>query len=107
MTSQPHPFHAVAALAATKGMEDLKLKVENNGAYIRLFQQSPPLFFKHRNDPSDPIDRRDFDQFKRILLSQDDCADGPEATLRLIKTLLDKFADYESQRPTNKPKSGR
>lgn len=98
MVNQPHPFHEIASLAAAQGMEDLKLKTENNGAYVRLFQNSPPLFFKHRSDPSDAIDRAEFDDFKRILLSEDDCSNGPKATLALIKTLLVQFADYESQR---------
>ncbi|MFT6675353.1 MAG: hypothetical protein ACJAVM_001545 [Sulfitobacter sp.] len=107
MAQHPHPFHAVAALAARQGMDDLTLKVERDGAYVRLFQNSPPLFFKHKLDPSDSFDRAEFDHFKRILLSEEDCSDGPAATLALIKMLLDKFADYESQRPSNNPKSGR
>ncbi|MCX7558913.1 acetyl-CoA acetyltransferase [Sulfitobacter sp. F26204] len=98
MTEEPHPFHAVAASAAAFGLGDLELKVENDGAYVRLFQATPPLFFKHRKDPSDPIDRRDFNQFKRILLSEEDCNQGPETTLSLIKTLLVQFADYEAHR---------
>jgi hypothetical protein len=98
MANKNHPFHAVAALAATKGMPDLKLKVENGGDYVRLYQNTPPLFFKHRNDPSDPIDRQEFDHFKRILLSEEDCAGSPAATLGLIRTLLVQFADYDAQR---------
>ena len=98
MAGKPHPFQAVAASAAAYGLADLELKVENDGAYVRLFQNTPPLFFKHRSDPTDPIDRRDFDHFKRILLSEDDCSQGPEATLSLIKTLLVQFADYEAHR---------
>ncbi len=100
MAAQAHPFHEIAAMAAAQGLGDLKLKVENNGAYVRLYQNDPPLFFKHRNDPSDPIDRAEFDDFKRILLSEDDCSNGPKATLGLIRTLLVQFADYAAQRPT-------
>jgi hypothetical protein len=80
MGDQPHPFHAVAEMAAKRGLKDLK------------------LFFKHRNDPSDSFDRESFNDFKRILLSEEDCADGPEATVALIRSLLEKFADYTPQR---------
>lgn len=97
MGDQTHPFHAVAALAAARGM-DLKLKVENDGAYVRLYQDTPPLFFKYRSDPSDSFDRGSFDHSKRILLSEEDCSNGPDMTLALIETLLEKFADYKSQR---------
>lgn len=98
MAAGNHPFHKVAAKAAAYGLPDLKLKVEHGGDYVRLYQNTPPLFFKHRDDPSDPIDRQDFDHFKRILLSKDDCDQGVDATLSLIKTLLVQFADYESHR---------
>tara|TARA_R110002072_G_scaffold125494_1_gene261665 strand:+ start:2299 stop:2595 length:297 start_codon:yes stop_codon:yes gene_type:complete len=97
MGDPAHPFHAVAALAAKRGM-DLKIKVENGGAYVRLYQDTPPLFFKYRADPSDSFDRASFDRSKRILLSEEDCAEGPDMTLALIETLLEKFADYKSQR---------
>lgn len=107
MTDTSHPFHAVAALAASRGMDHLKLKVQRDGAYVRLVQDTPPLFFKYRNDPSDSFDRADLDHFKRILLSEEDCSNGPEATLALITMLLEKFADYEPQRPTKNSKSGR
>ncbi len=50
------------------------------------------------NDPSDSFDRESFNDFKRILLSEEDCADGPEATIELIRSLLEKFADYTPQR---------
>jgi len=99
MKDYAHPFHAVAALAAARGMDTLKLKVERDGAYVRLNQDTPPLFFKYRADPSDSFDRASFDRSKRILLSEEDCAQGPEATLTLIEMLLEKFADYEYQRP--------
>lgn len=46
MTNKSHPFHAVAAVAASEGMDNLKLKVANDGTYVRLVQQTPPLFFK-------------------------------------------------------------
>jgi len=107
MTASSHPFHAVAKLAAANGRDDLQIMVAHDGDYVRLFQNDPPLFFKHRNDPSDPLDRAEFDDFKRILLSEDDCSNGPEATLSLVESLLEKFSDYDSQRPTKKPKSGR
>ena len=98
MTDAPHPFLAIADLAPKKGLTDLKLKVERDGAYVRLYQDAPPLFFKHRNDPSDSFDRENFNDFKRILLSEEDCADGPRATIELIRSLLEKFADYTPQR---------
>ena len=94
-----HPFHAVAALAAARGAPDLQIKVERGGDYVRLYSTDPALFFKHRDDPSDSFDREAFGQSKRILLSADDCDAGPEATLALIETLLEKFADYKFQRP--------
>lgn len=97
MDDQTHPFYAVAKMAATRGM-DLKIKVENGGDYVRLYSASPPLFFKHRDDPSDSFDREYFDTSKRILLSEDDCAHGPDITLALIEQLLEKFADYTSRR---------
>jgi hypothetical protein len=98
MGDQPHPFHAVADLAARRGLRDLKLAEERGGQYVRLYQATPPLFFKHRNDPSDSYDRERFKDFKRILLSEDDCDKGPEATIALIRSLLEKFADYTPQR---------
>ncbi len=107
MGDQSHPFHAVAALAATRGQDRVRIKVAQNGDYVRLYATNPPLFFKHRNDPSDPVDRAEFNDFKRILLSEEDCASGPKATLALIESLLGKFADYDAQRPQTKPKSGR
>ena len=98
MGDKDHPFHAVAEMAAKRGLKDLKLKEERGGAYVRLYQNTPPLFFKHRNDPSDSFDRESFNDFKRILLSEDDCANGPEATVVLIRSLLEKFADYTPRR---------
>ena len=65
MGDQPHPFHAVAEMAAKRGLKDLKIKVERGGAYVRLYQNTPPLFFKHRKDPSDSFDRKSFNDFKR------------------------------------------
>lgn len=98
MGNPTHPFKAVADIAASNGLVNLKLKQENGGDYVRLYQDKPPLFFKHRDDPSDSFDREYFGQSKRILLSDEDCANGPEATLSLIRTLIDKFADYEPRR---------
>ena len=98
MTDQPHPFLAIAEMAPNKGLKDLKVKVERGGAYVRLYQDAPPLFFKHRNDPSDSFDRESFNNSKRILLSEEDCQDGPKATIELIRSLLEKFADYTPQR---------
>ena len=97
MSNSAHPFHAVAALAGERDM-DLAIKVENDGDYVRLYQDEPPLFFKYRPDPSDPFDRDYFQQSKRLLLSEEDCAHGPDVTLALIEQLLEKFADYTSQR---------
>ena len=97
MGEPTHPFHAVAALAATRDV-DLSVKVENGGDYVRLYSDTPPLFFKHRDDPTDSFDRTYFDSSKRILLSEEDCANGPDITLALIEQLLEKFADYQSQR---------
>jgi hypothetical protein len=107
MNTQVHPFHAIAALAASRGMGNLKLMVERDGAYVRLYQDSPAIFFKYRLDPSDNIDRASFGTSKRILLSDDDCANGPDSTLELIEMLLEKFADYEHQPTQKTPKSGR
>ena len=97
MTGAKHPFHAVAALAAKRDM-DLEIKVENDGDYVRLYQDAPPLFFKYRPDPSDSFDRDYFQQSKRILLSEEDCTHGPDVTLALIEQLLEKFADYTPRR---------
>ncbi len=97
MGDATHPFHAVAALAAKRDV-DLEIKVENGGDYVRLYSDAPPLFFKHRDDPTDAFDREYFDTSKRILLSEDDCAHGPDITLALIEQLLEKFADYTSKR---------
>lgn len=93
-----HPFHAVADLAARQGMDQLVLKVANGGDYVRLVQQKPPLFFKYKADPSDPLDRADLYNFKRLTLSEEDCSNGPEATLALIRMLLEKFADFQPKR---------
>jgi hypothetical protein len=97
MGEHTHPFLAVAALAAKRDVQ-LEIKIENDGDYVRLYSDAPPLFFKHRDDPSDSFDRDYFDDSKRILLSEDDCAHGPDITLALIEQLLEKFADYQSQR---------
>ena len=107
MAGHTHPFHAVAKLAAANGMNELEIMVAHNGDYVRLFQNDPPLFFKHKNDPSDDIDREEFNDFKRILLSEEDCSNGPDATLALIEMLLVKFSDYQSDRPSRKPNAGR
>jgi hypothetical protein len=107
MAAHPHPFHAVAKVAASEGMGNLKLKVANDGTYVRLIQQSPPLFFKYKPDPSDELDRTDLNDFKRILLSEEDCSNGANATLALVKMLLEKFADYGSSTPAKKPNLGR
>ena len=96
MSNQTHPFHAIAALAAKRGM-DIKIKVENGGDYVRLYQDTPPLFFKYRDDPSDSFDRESFNTSKRILLSEEDCTDGDFA-LELIQRMLIQFADYKSKR---------
>lgn len=93
-----HPFHAVADLAARQGMDQLALTVADNGAYVRLVQQDPPLFFKYKADPSHPLDRAELHNFKRLTLSEEDCSNGPQATLALIKMLLEKFADYQPKR---------
>ena len=107
MAAHTHPFHAVAKLAAANGMDELEIMVAHDGDYVRLYQNEPPLFFKHKNDPSDDIDREEFNDFKRILLSEEDCSSGPDATLALIEMLLEKFADYQSDRAVKKPTSGR
>lgn len=93
-----HPFHAVADLAASQGMDHLVLKLADDGGYVRLVQQDPPLFFKHKADPSHPLDRAELYNFKRLTLSEEDCSNGPKATLALIKMLLAKFADYTPKR---------
>ena len=107
MTNKSHPFHAVATLAASEGMTNLKLKVANDGTYVRLVQQTPPLFFKFKPDPSDSLDGTDLNDFKRILLSEDDCSNGPNETLALVKMLLKKFKNYGSETPIKKPNLGR
>ncbi|MGC1503132.1 MAG: acetyl-CoA acetyltransferase [Sulfitobacter sp.] len=88
----------MADLAAKQGMDQLVLKVANGGDYVRLVQQDPPLFFKFKADPSDSLDRADLNDFKRLTLSEEDCSNGPKATLDLIKMLLVKFADYQPKR---------
>ena len=98
MSASTHPFHAVAALAAARGAPDIKIKEAHEGDYVRLYSTEPALFFKHRDDPSDPLDRETFGEFKRILLSAEDCAGDNAYTLALIESLLEKFADYEFQR---------
>ncbi len=107
MVAQAHPFHAVAALAKAEGMVNLQLKLANDGTYVRLVQQTPPLFFKYKLDPSDPLDGTDLNDFKRISLSEDDCSNGPNVTLALVKMLLEKFANYGSSTPVKKPNLGR
>ena len=79
-------------------IETEEIKVERGGDYVRLYSTDPALFFKHRDDPSDSFDRENFNDFKRILLSEEDCADGPRATIELIRSLLEKFAEYTPQR---------
>lgn len=101
-----HPFHAIADLAAKQGMDQLVLKVANGGDYVRLVQNDPPVFFKYKPDPSDSLDRANLNDFKRLTLSEEDCSNGPKASLALVKMLLDKFADY-APRSTTTPKSGR
>ncbi|SFE03938.1 hypothetical protein SAMN04488523_104287 [Sulfitobacter brevis] len=98
MAESKHPFHGVAALAKKRGAPDLQIKVEHDGDYVRLYHTDPALFFKHRDDPSDPFDREFFGKHKRILLSAEDCAGDHEYTLALIESLLEKFADYKFQR---------
>lgn len=115
MTNGEHPFYAVAALAASRGMDNLELRVERDGAFVRLIQNDPPIFFRYKPDPVDSIDRISLDRHKRLMLSEADCANGPKATLGLITELLDKFADYGKPpaekkpmwRPKKNPKSGR
>ena len=107
MSNKSHPLHAVATLAASAGMTNLQLKVTNDGTYVRLIQQKPPLFFKYKPDPSDALDSSELNDFKRILLSEDDCSNGPNETLALVKMLLKKFENYGSDTPTKKPNLGR
>jgi hypothetical protein len=107
MINKSHPFHAVATLAASEGMTNLKLKVANDGTYVRLVQQTPRLFFKFKPDPSDSLDGTHLSDFKRILLSEDDCRSGPNETLALVKMLLKKFENYGSDTPNKKPNLGR
>ena len=86
MTDKSHPFHAVATLAASEGMTNLKLKVANDGTYVRLVQQTPPLFFKFKPDPSDSLDGTDLNDFKRILLSDDDCSNEDSVEFFIISS---------------------
>ena len=107
MANPDHPFHAIAALAASRGSKNITLMSERDGAYLRLLSAKPPVFFKYGPDAGDPIDRSSLDHCKRLTLSEADCEFGPEDTLALVERLLEKFADYVSPRSQNNPTSGR
>ena len=104
MTATPHPLRAVAALAAER--TDLRLVTENDGAYIRIICDSPALIFKHKADPRDSLDRTDFSGHKRIVLEEDDFANGPAATLQTILSYLKHYEGRDLHAPTAKPLSG-
>ncbi|MDX1822271.1 MAG: acetyl-CoA acetyltransferase [Alphaproteobacteria bacterium] len=104
MTATPHPLRAVAALAAER--TDLRLVTENDGAYIRIICDSPALIFKHKADPRDSLDRTDFSGHKRIVLEEDDFANGPAATLQTILSYLKHYEGRDLHAPTAKPLTG-
>ncbi len=104
MAAAPHPLRAVADLATNRS--DLCLVTENDGAYVRIVCDSPALIFKHKADPRDSLDRTDFSGHKRIVLEQDDFANGPAATLQTILSYLKHFEGWHAQTPHSKPPSG-
>jgi len=103
MGAGSHPFVAVAQLAAEAERSDLTLVSENNGSYVRLVCDNPTVFFKLRADPRDSKDRTDFGGHKRIVLEEDDMANGPAATLQTIISYLKHYSDIPAFAP--RPKS--
>ena len=104
MQMTPHPLRAVAELAADRS--DLRLVTENDSAYVRILCDSPALIFKHKSDPRDSLDRTDFSGHKRIVLEEDDFANGPAATLQTILSYLKHYEGRDLHAPTAKPRSG-
>lgn len=104
MQMTPHPLRAVAELAADRS--DLRLVTENDGTYVRIVCDSPALIFKHKADPRDSLDRTDFSGHKRIVLEEDDFANGPAATLQTILSYLKHYEGRDLHAPTAKPRSG-
>ncbi|MFK7938840.1 MAG: hypothetical protein AB8B82_05640 [Roseovarius sp.] len=84
MSTQAHPFHDVAKLATLRGLEDLKLVVERDGAYVRMVLRNPDLLFMRKGDKLDSIDRNGFGMHTRIDLPPEAFADGPAGTLQAI-----------------------
>ena len=104
MQMTPHPLRTVAELAADRS--DLRLVTENDGTYVRIVCDSPALIFKHKADPRDSLDRTDFSGHKRIVLEEDDFANGPSATLQTILSYLKHYEGRDLHAPTAKPRSG-
>lgn len=104
MAATPHPLRAVADLAASR--TDLRLVTENDGAYVRIICDSPALIFKHKADPRDSLDRTDFSGHKRIVLEDEDFANGPAATLQTILSYLKHYEGRDLHAPTAKPLTG-
>jgi hypothetical protein len=104
MPMTPHPLRTVAELAADRS--DLRLVTENDGTYVRIVCDSPALIFKHKADPRDSLDRTDFSGHKRIVLEEDDFANGPAATLQTILSYLKHYEGRDLHAPTAKPRSG-
>ncbi len=104
MQMTPHPLRAVAELAADRS--DLRLVTANDGTYVRIVCDSPALIFKHKADPRDSLDRTDFSGHKRIVLEEDDFANGPAATLQTILSYLKHYEGRDLHAPTAKPRSG-
>jgi len=104
MQMTPHPLRTVAELAADRS--DLRLVTENDGTYVRIVCDSPALIFKHKADPRDSLDRTDFSGHKRIVLEEDDFANGPAATLQTILSYLKHYEGRDLHAPTAKPRSG-
>jgi hypothetical protein len=106
MDMTPHPLRAVADLATDRNRSDLRLVSENDGAYVRILCDSPALIFKHKADPRDSIDRTDFSAHKRIVLEEEDFANGPAATLQTILSYLKHYEGRDLHAPATKPQAG-
>ena len=106
MRMPSHPLCAVADLAAGQNRSDLRLVTENDGAYVRILCDSPALIFKHKADPRDSIDRTDHSAHKRIVLEEEDFANGPAATLQTILSYLRHYEGRDLHAPSSKPQAG-
>jgi len=96
----------VADLASSQNRSDLRLVNENDGAYVRILCDSPALIFKHKADPRDSIDRTDFSAHKRIVLEEEDFANGPAVTLQTILSYLKHYEGRDLHAPKSNPPAG-